>query len=157
EPDPVPLFAAGEQTFCLETLKFVEIGNPHDGWGTVSHLNAPGDSIAGTKAYVPPARVRSMKARAARRISSATRASGDTNFGVNQGNNPIKSWVTRICPSQCSPEPMPIVGIPIALVICFAISATTISSTTENAPAFSTARASASNASTSDCVRPLIL
>src|SRR2546430_3973529 len=33
-------------------------------------------------------RVRSIKARAARRISSATRASGDTNFGVNQGNNP---------------------------------------------------------------------
>src|SRR6266576_4318330 len=79
--------------------------------------------------------VRSINERAARRISSATRASGDTNFGVNHGNNPIKSCVTRICPSQCLPEPIPIVGMSIALVICFATSATTISSTTENAPA----------------------
>ena len=37
---------------------------------------------------------------------------------------------------------MPIVGMPIAFVICFAISATTISNTTEKAPAFSTACAS---------------
>src|SRR5205823_13409036 len=59
-----------------------------------------------------PLRVRSIKALAARRISSATRASGETNFGVNQGNKPIKSWVTKICPSQCSPDPIPMVGMP---------------------------------------------
>ena len=35
--------------------------------------------------------VRAINARAASRISSATRASGDTNLGVNQGNNPIRS------------------------------------------------------------------
>src|SRR5205823_9616734 len=79
-----------------------------------------------------------MKERAALRISSATRASGETNFGVNHGKNPIKSCVTRIWPSQYSPDPIPIVGMPIAFVICFAISGTTISRTTENAPAFST-------------------
>src|SRR2546430_7695791 len=44
----------------------------------------------------PPARVRSMTERAALQISSATRASGETNFGVNHGKNPIKSCVTRI-------------------------------------------------------------
>src|SRR5881409_3693777 len=57
--------------------------------------------------------------------------SPEANFGVNQGNKPIKSCVTKICPSQCSPDPIQMVGMPIALVICFAMSRTTISRTTE--------------------------
>src|SRR5947207_10315489 len=98
-----------------------------------------------------------MKALAARRISSATRASGETNFGVNHGKSPIKSCVTRICPSQCLPEPIPMVGMLIALVICFAISATTISSTTENAPASRSEEHTSELQSHSDLVCRLLL
>src|ERR1700730_14852472 len=106
EPEPVALFAAAQER-VLEIAEFV-IGNIH--W-VVERL----DNVA-------PFRVRSINARAAFRISSATRASGETNFGVNHGNKPIKSCVTKIWPSRCSPEPIPMVGMPIAFVICFAVS-----------------------------------
>ena len=42
-------------------------------------------------------------------ISAAQFACGFTNRGVNHGNAPIKSGVTRICPSQSGPLPMPMV------------------------------------------------
>ena len=87
--------------------------------------------------YAPPDFVRAMNIWVAFRISSATRASGETNFGVNHGNNPIRSCVTRICPSHCEPEPIPIVGISSTPVICRAASGLTISSTTAKTPAFS--------------------
>ena len=44
-------------------------------------------------------------------ISAAQFARGFTKRGVNHGNIPIKSYVTKICPSQPSPLPMPMVGM----------------------------------------------
>src|SRR5581483_1783550 len=44
------------------------------------------------------------------RICSAAFSLGFTNLGVNHGKVPSKSGVTKICPSQSGPEPMPIVG-----------------------------------------------
>jgi hypothetical protein len=43
-------------------------------------------------------------------ISPAQFARGLTKRGVNHGNVPIKSCVTKICPSQSGPLPLPIVG-----------------------------------------------
>ena len=43
-------------------------------------------------------------------ISAAQFALGFTKRGVNHGKLPIKSCVTRICPSQSGPLPMPMVG-----------------------------------------------
>src|SRR5207247_8347400 len=61
--------------------------------------------------------IESFQSRIAARICSATASLGFTNFGVNHGNVPTKSFVTRICPSHWGPEPIPMVGIGIAAVI----------------------------------------
>ena len=44
-------------------------------------------------------------------ISAAQLAFGFTKRGVNHGNVPIKSGVTKIWPSQSGPLPMPMVGM----------------------------------------------
>src|SRR6185312_9394775 len=95
--------------------------------------------------------------RAAVRICSATFNFGFTNFGVNHGKAPIKSGVTRICPSQSGPEPIPMVGIEIFCVISFATAGVTISKTSANAPASSKSCASRMSAWCSASLRPLIL
>ena len=69
-------------------------------------------------------------------ISAAQFAFGFTKRGVNQGNAPIKSCVTKICPSQSGPLPMPMVGIEIAFDISCATGGVTSSNTMANAPAF---------------------
>ena len=65
-----------------------------------------------------------------------------TNFGVGVNVYPSISWITRIWPSQSGPAPIPIVGMRSSRVICAASSRGTASTTTANAPAASTARAS---------------
>ena len=52
-----------------------------------------------------------------------------------KGLSPIKSSVTKICPSQLTEEPMPIVGILIEDVISFANDFSTHYKTIENTPA----------------------
>ena len=69
-----------------------------------------------------------------------------TNFGMRPRVNPAQSLHTRSWPSQCGPAPTEIVGIDSSAVTLPAISDGTISSTTANAPASSTAWASSSNA-----------
>jgi len=64
-----------------------------------------------------------MKARTASWMEAPTWARGVTNLGVNQGKKPMRSWVTRTWPSQCFPEPMPMVGIFRVAVICWETSA----------------------------------
>ena len=68
-----------------------------------------------------------------------------TNFGIRPRVNPAQSLHTSSCPSQCGPAPTEIVGIESSSVTFPAISDGTISSTTANAPASSTAWASSSS------------
>src|SRR5580658_3568864 len=58
-----------------------------------------------------------------------------TCLGMNSGEMPSKSVVTRISPSQWGPDPMPMVGMEILAVISCATGAATNSSTMPNAPA----------------------
>jgi len=53
-------------------------------------------------------------------ISAAQSARGFTKRGGSHGNNPIKSCVTKICPSQSGPLPMPMVSTVMAREITFA-------------------------------------
>ena len=48
--------------------------------------------------------------RAASTIVAERFAYGFTNDGTKRSNRPSMSWLTRICPSQSGPAPMPIVG-----------------------------------------------
>ena len=68
-----------------------------------------------------------------------------TNFGMRPRVNPAQSLHTSSWPSQCGPAPTEIVGIVSSAVTLPAISDGTISSTTANAPASSTAWASSSS------------
>ena len=89
------------------------------------------------------------------RICSAAFSLGFTCLRLNQGNMPSKSGVTRICPSQSGPAPIPMVGIGICCVSSFATRGVTSSSTTAKAPASASACASASNAWCSGSLLPL--
>ena len=71
-------------------------------------------------------------------------------------NRPNMSSTTNPCPSHSTPAPIPMVGIVSAAVICPASPSGTFSSTTENAPAASVARASAITLSASSA-RPTTL
>ena len=71
-----------------------------------------------------------------------------------RSNSPIMSSVTRICPSQETEAPIPIVGQATIRVASTAISSITPSSTSAKQPASSTARASASTLSASASSRP---
>src|SRR5689334_137298 len=54
------------------------------------------------------------------RICSAALSLGFTCLRLYHGNIPSKSGVTRICPSQSGPAPIPIVGIGIRWLNSFA-------------------------------------
>ena len=59
-------------------------------------------------------------------ISAAQFARGFTKSGVNHGKLPVRSGVTKICPSQSGPLPMPMVGMEIfseSIVLIKAIAA----------------------------------
>jgi len=65
-----------------------------------------------------------------------------TNFGFLIKDKPIKSSITKTCPSQNSPAPIPIVGIASSSVILFANFQGTDSITMPKVPASSKAFAS---------------
>jgi len=77
-----------------------------------------------------------------------------TNFGLSFSYNPKMSCTTNTCPSQCTPEPIPIVGTLTVSVIIFATSLLTISNTILNAPARSKALASSINLIPASAVLP---
>src|SRR5215468_10161115 len=89
------------------------------------------------------------------RICSAALSLGLTCFRLYQGNMPSKSGVTRICPSQSGPDPIPIVGMAIRWLISRAARGATSSRTMAKAPASASASASASKVCCSGALFPL--